>query len=91
MSSAAVFSSATMPRDVAAAPPMGDVLPPVTPRRGIIGFMRRNPTIAIGGGLLLLMLLVAIFAPLLWTVDPTALAPARRTREPSARIELSTR
>ncbi|RYI98925.1 MAG: ABC transporter permease, partial [Acetobacteraceae bacterium] len=32
----------------------------------------------------LLMLLVAIFAPLLWTVDPTALAPARRTREPSA-------
>jgi peptide/nickel transport system permease protein len=46
--------------------------------------MRRNPAIAIGGSLLLLMLLIAIFAPLLWTVDPTALAPARRTREPSA-------
>ena len=84
MSTSAVFSSAVMPKDVAVAAPMGDVLPPVTPRRGFIGFIRRNPTIAIGGGLLLLMLLVAIFAPLLWTVDPTALAPARRTREPSA-------
>ena len=84
MSTSAAFSSAVMPRDVAAAAPMGDVLPPVKPRRGFIGFVRRNPTIAIGGGLLLLMLLIAIFAPLLWTVDPTALAPARRTREPSA-------
>jgi peptide/nickel transport system permease protein len=39
---------------------------------------------AIGAGLLLLMVLVATFAPLLGTVDPTALAPAKRTREPSA-------
>jgi peptide/nickel transport system permease protein len=84
MSTSAAFSSAVMPRDVAAAAPMGDVLPPVKPRKGFIGFVRRNPTIAIGGGLLLLMLLIAVFAPLLWTVDPTALAPARRTREPSA-------
>ncbi len=84
MSSAAAFSSASLPQDVAAAPPMPDVLPPVKPKKGFIGFLRRNPTIAIGGGLLLLMLCIAVFAPLLWTVDPTALAPARRTREPSA-------
>jgi peptide/nickel transport system permease protein len=71
-------------RDVAAAAPMPDVLPPVKARKGVLGFLRRNPTIAIGGSLLLVMLLVAVFAPLLWTVDPTALAPARRTREPSA-------
>ena len=70
--------------DVAAAAPMPDVLPPVRVRKGVLGFLRRNPTIAIGGSLLLLMVLVAVFAPLLWTVDPTALAPARRTREPSA-------
>ncbi|MCB4821057.1 ABC transporter permease [Roseicella sp. GB24] len=63
---------------------MPDVLPPVKPKKGFIGFIRRNPTMAIGGFLLLLMVLVAIFAPLLWTTDPTALAPARRTREPSA-------
>ncbi len=75
---------AATPQSVAEAAPLPDVLPPVKPRRGFLGFLRRNPTIAAGGGLLLLMLLVAAFAPLLWTADPTALAPARRTREPSA-------
>jgi peptide/nickel transport system permease protein len=84
MSTSAAFSSAVMPRDVAAAAAHRPWAPPVKPRKGFIGFVRRNPTIAIGGGLLLLMLLIAVFAPLLWTVDPTALAPARRTREPSA-------
>ena len=49
-----------------------------------MAFIYRNPTITIGGTLLSLMILMAIFAPLLFTVDPTALAPARRTREPSA-------
>ncbi|WP_135466225.1 ABC transporter permease [Crenalkalicoccus roseus] len=68
---------------VAAAPPMPDVLPPVKPRRGLVGFVYRHPTMAIGGFLLLVMIFIAVFAPLLWTVDPTALAPARRTREPS--------
>ncbi|MFC0387892.1 ABC transporter permease [Roseomonas vinacea] len=59
-------------------------MPPVKPRHGFLGFLRRNPTIAIGGGLMILILAMAVLAPLLWTVDPTALAPARRTREPSA-------
>ena len=45
--SSAVLSSAP-PQEVAAAPPMGDVLPPVKPKRGLIGFIRRNPTMAIG-------------------------------------------
>jgi peptide/nickel transport system permease protein len=75
---------------VAEAAPLPDVLPPVTPRRGFIGFLRRNPTIAIGAGLLLLMVFVAAFAPLLWTADPTSLAPARRTREPSAQYWFGT-
>jgi phenylalanyl-tRNA synthetase alpha chain len=59
-------------------------MPPVKARKGFFGFMRRHPAIAIGGSLVLLMVLVAIFAPFLFTTDPTALAPARRTREPSA-------
>jgi peptide/nickel transport system permease protein len=63
---------------------MADILPPVTPKKGFIGFLRRNPTIAIGGLLVVLMVLSAVFAPFLWTRDPTALAPALRTREPSA-------
>jgi peptide/nickel transport system permease protein len=63
---------------------MPDVLPPVRLRRGVWGFLRRNPAIAFGGGLVLLMVLIAVFAPLWWTTDPTALAPARRTRDPSS-------
>jgi peptide/nickel transport system permease protein len=47
-------------------------------------FLRRHPTIVIGGILMLIMLGIAIFAPWLGTVDPTALAPAKRTRPPSA-------
>jgi peptide/nickel transport system permease protein len=49
-----------------------------------MGFIVRNPTIVIGGTLLGIMIFIAIFAPYLGTVDPTALAPARRTRPPSA-------
>ena len=68
----------------AAAPDLPDILPPVRPRRGVMGFAWRNPTLFIGLVLLGLIVLIAIFAPLLGTVDPTALAPARRTRVPSA-------
>ncbi len=48
------------------------------------GWVRRHPGIAVGGVLLGLMVLIGVLAPLLFTVDPTALAPARRTRPPSA-------
>jgi peptide/nickel transport system permease protein len=79
-----------VPAGVNAAPPMPDVLPAVRPRKGVIGLIRRYPTIAVGGAILFLMVCVAVFAPLLWTVDPTALAPARRTREPSAEFWFGT-
>ena len=65
------------------AAPLPDVLPPVKARGRIRTFIRRNPTIVAGGLLLALIMFVSIFAPLLWTVDPTALAPAKRTRPPS--------
>lgn len=55
----------------------------LTTLRRTLRYMRRHPSVAIGGGLLLLMILIAIFAPLLWTVDPTAISPSRRTRVPS--------
>ena len=61
-----------------------DVLPPRKARGAVGMFIYRHPTIAVGGFLLGVMLFLAIFAPLLFTVDPTALAPARRTRAPSA-------
>ena len=61
-----------------------ELLPPVKLRRGLRGFVRRHPAIAVGGTLVLAMLIIAVFAPYLGTLDPTALAPARRTRAPSA-------
>ena len=46
-------------------------------------YLRRHPAVTIGGSLLVLMALIAVFAPLLFTVDPTAIATSRRTRVPS--------
>ena len=88
MSTAAISGGAPalQARDVAQAAPMPDIMPPVKARRGFFGFLWRNPTIAIGGSLVLLMIFIAVFAPLLTSTDPTALAPALRTRAPSARF-----
>jgi len=72
-----------IPAGLAVAPALPDVLPPVKLRRGFVGFVRRHPTVAIGGGLVLFLIAMALLAPYLATVDPTALAPARRTRAPS--------
>ena len=68
----------------AAAIPLPDILPPVKVRRGLAGFIYRYPSMAIGGGMLGLLVLVAILAPLLGTSDPSAIAPARHNREPSS-------
>ena len=77
-------SSVAVPPGLAIAQALPDLMLPVKVRRGVIGFLRNNPTVAIGGALLLALVLIGIFAPYLWTVDPTALAPAKRTRPPSA-------
>ncbi len=76
--------AASVQPHVTPAPAMPDVLAPVRPRGRLRTFIRRYPTIFAGGLLLGLILFVAIAAPLLGTVDPTALAPSKRTREPSA-------
>ncbi len=49
----------------------------------LLRYLGRHPSVAIGGGLLLAMVAIAILAPLLWTIDPTQISPARRTRMPS--------
>jgi peptide/nickel transport system permease protein len=79
-----------VPEGLAIAAPLPDVLPPVKRRHGVWGFIYRYPAIAAGGALVLLIMLIAVFAPLLWTVDPTALATARRTRSPSAEFWFGT-
>jgi peptide/nickel transport system permease protein len=73
-----------LPPGLAVAPQLPELLRQVRVRRGILGFLRGHPTVAIGGALLVCLVLIGIFAPFLGTVDPTALAPAKRTRPPSA-------
>jgi peptide/nickel transport system permease protein len=75
--------STSVPPGIAVAPGLPNLWPEVRPRGGVVGFVRRHPTVALGGLLLLLMLLMAVAAPYLGTVDPTTLATARRTRPPS--------
>lgn len=64
----------TVPEDT------GAWLKPVPPA----ATMRSNPAVVIGAALLVLFTLVALFAPLLATHDPFAVAPANRTLPPSA-------
>jgi len=71
------------PAGIAVAPELPDLFPHKRLRRGLVGLVRRHPTIAAGGALLILLVLIALFAPWLGTVDPTTLAPARRMRPPS--------
>ena len=75
---------------LAAAPALPDILPPVKERGRVGQFVYRHPTIAAGGLLLSFMVLIAVFAPLLAYQDPTALAPARRTRPPSGQYWFGT-
>ncbi|HEV2336562.1 MAG TPA: ABC transporter permease, partial [Stellaceae bacterium] len=63
------------PTDIAVAAP---------PPRSARAYLRRHPTIVVGGALLLAMVAMAVFAPYLGTVDPQALAPIERLRWPSS-------
>jgi peptide/nickel transport system permease protein len=54
------------------------------------GFLRRNPTVAIGSAMLLAIVLMAIFAPLIATGDPQSLNPAKRLRPPSGEFWFGT-
>jgi peptide/nickel transport system permease protein len=46
--------------------------------------LRRHPTAIVGAAVLTLMILIAIFAPWLGTIDPQAVSPIRRLKPPSA-------
>jgi peptide/nickel transport system permease protein len=53
-------------------------------------FLRRYPTLAAGGLLLLMLVSIALFAPWLGTQDPTQIEPLYRTRVPSAQFWFGT-
>lgn len=50
----------------------------------------RNPSVLIGGGILLILLIVALLAPLLASADPLQIAPRFRLRPPSDEFFLGT-
>jgi peptide/nickel transport system permease protein len=50
----------------------------------LLWFLRRNPEIAWGGLLLLVVTLLSVAAPLLGTLDPRAISTANRLKPPSA-------
>ncbi len=66
------------------AAPLPEILPPRIRRGRVGGFIRRYPTIAAGGALVAVMVLIAVAAPVLTQYDPTAIAPSQRIRDPSA-------
>jgi peptide/nickel transport system permease protein len=53
-------------------------------RTGFVAFVQRHPTVAIGSALLIAIVVAAIAAPWLGTVDPVSISPAQRLRDPSA-------
>ena len=69
--------------EIVVAPRMGDILVRRKSRGKVAKFVASHPTIFAGSLLLFAICAMAILAPYLHTVDPAALAPARRTRPPS--------
>lgn len=64
---------------------INDLPKPVSPsRQRFRDMFRRHPTAIAGGTVLLVMILVALCAPWLTTVDPQEVSPIRRLRPPSA-------
>ena len=59
-----------------------------TKRKSLWLVALRNPMVIIGGGILLVMLTIAILAPLLGTVDPTRIDPASRNKKPGTEITM---
>ena len=50
----------------------------------------RNPGVIVGGGLLVVMVLLAVLAPLLFTVNPLTLNPIQRMRPPGGELWFGT-
>ena len=78
------FTTATAPDLIASAPDLPDLWRPVTPWRGLSGFARRHPAIAIGGALVLTMLAIALLPVAIWSADATRLTSGNRFSPTSA-------
>ncbi len=61
---------------------LAPVFPVAAPGRGRLAKLARNPSILVGGAVLLVMLLIGVFAPFLGTIDPAAINPSFRNKVP---------
>jgi peptide/nickel transport system permease protein len=57
-----------------------------TKRKSLWALAIRNTAVIFGGAILLIMLVIAILAPFLGTVDPTRIDPAARNKKPGTEI-----
>jgi peptide/nickel transport system permease protein len=57
-----------------------------TKRKSLWLLAIRNPSVIVGGGILLVMVVIAVLAPFLGTVDPTRIDPAARNKKPGTEI-----
>ena len=57
-----------------------------TKRKSLWRVALRNPGVIIGGTILLIMVMIAVLAPLLGTVDPLRIDPAARNKKPGTEI-----
>jgi peptide/nickel transport system permease protein len=57
-----------------------------TKRKSLWALAVRNTAVIFGGSILLVMLVIAILAPFLGTVDPTRIDPAARNKKPGTEI-----
>jgi peptide/nickel transport system permease protein len=76
--------SATTPEDVVV--DSASIAAASTKRRSLWALAIRNPSVIFGGAILLIMVVIALFAPLLGTVDPTRIDPASRNKKPGTEI-----
>jgi peptide/nickel transport system permease protein len=58
--------------------------------KNFLGLCKRQPTILVGLILLAIIIFLAVFAPWMGTIDPTALSPIHRTRNPNAEFWFGT-
>src|ERR1700720_1203821 len=63
---------------------------PATRKGGLRTYIRRHPTMVIGGGLPAPMAVVVIFSPYLGTGGPQGFSPIKRLRWPSAQYWFGT-
>lgn len=61
-----------------------DFAPAVTTRLGVARHLRRHRSMVIGGTILVLIVAIAVLAPVLGTVNPAQIDPVARNRRPGA-------